>query len=154
MARPRVLLSESKLRNVREAWHGALSCEQIARRHALGEKLVRRIWDDAREAGLLPDGARPHFAAQSKPAEAVDVDDESPVGDPNPTYERNCDAALAALRAQHGADDPALHVMPADWLRLDLDAHFAPTPDMLADWCRARDAGYALDVRNARRGGR
>lgn len=140
------------------AWFTAETRGQIARRHRLSDRHVKRFWAEEKANGRLPDTPRPHFVDRSAPAPAApddgdfdmafDINDDTPIAAPNPTYETQCDALLAALRTHHA--DGNARKMPSDWLRLDLDVHGAPTPAMLSAFRRARDAAQALPAIDAR----
>jgi len=153
---------------LRHAFTTPLPIDQIARRVRLSESTVKRFWAEQKAAGTLPE-VRPHFAERCKRTEPdspapIGIGDAindaapfidkaaTPIAAPNPTYVHECDMLLDALRRHHGRESIALHVMPRDWLALDVDRHFAPTEHMLARWMRARDARYVCDVRNTLRG--
>lgn len=133
-------MRDAKKNRLREAWHGPLTAEQIARSGAVGEKWLRRFWAAEKAAGRLPEGPRPHFLDRCQRAEPAEVilDDDSPIGEPNRTYERECEAALTAL-VEHHVDHPAAHTAPAAWLRFDGKGAPTPTHAMLMRMCRAHD---------------
>src|SRR5581483_949990 len=94
---------------LREAWFGPLSAAEVAKRFRIdgdaAAQTVRNFWRDEKDAGRLPDTPRPSFARNTKsspdvPPEAS-LDDESPIADPNPLFNAECDASLAAMRRHH-----------------------------------------------------
>jgi hypothetical protein len=113
---------EERKERIRTAWRGPLTAAEIADAHKTSESKVRRIWKDAKAAGLLPaePTPRPHFVERCKPVviddEApIDVSDESPIFDPNPRFVAQCDALLAALREHHAdCDFAAAHHYATD----------------------------------------
>jgi AcrR family transcriptional regulator len=112
-------MRETKKLKLRAAWFGPMSAEAVAKANGTSKNTVRRFWKDEREAGRLPDEARPHFADRCKAvadddvkrlAEPIDVSDLTPIHAPNPRFIRQCDALLAALRTHHAdLDRPAAH---------------------------------------------
>lgn len=135
-------MREAKRQQLRDAYHGKLTRAQIARRHAISEATLFRFWAVEKDEGRLP-AERPHFP-KSAP---VIPDDDSPIADPNPTFEKQCAAALDALR-EHHATTP--QVAPAHWLRTraelatfkmtveEIDA-LVPAHRELMAMCRAYD---------------
>lgn len=137
-------MREAKKKRLRDAWHGPLTAEQIARSSALGEKTLRRFWAQEKEAGRLPDGPRPHFVARSKVATTVElgIDRDLALDDaePNPSCETQCLASLEAIRAHHAdIDNAEAHTVPREWLRFDGKGVLPPTHAMLMAMCRAHD---------------
>lgn len=134
-------MREGKKKRLRDAWFGPLTAAAIARANALSESTLRRFWDEERAHDRLPPKApRPYFAQQSKRAQADDIelDDDAPIGEPNPTYEAPCDALLAALRLHH-LDEPHRHRAPVEWLRQDHPGARAPSREIQYAQCRAFD---------------
>jgi hypothetical protein len=137
---------------LREAWFGPMSAPAIAEVHGVSKNTVRRFWKEERIAGRLPaePTPRPHFVERSKPkpsvVEPVDgdaIDDLGPpIGDPNPRYDAQCDALLAALREHHAdIDNAEAHTAPASWLVWDRTRPArAPSHAALMLMCREYDA--------------
>jgi hypothetical protein len=155
-----IRLSPAKLQDVRNAWHGPLTREQVAGRFGLSEKAVRTIWKKARVAGALPTGCRPHFQQREAGALPIaEVDFEGPITDAEISEgereakltswinARSCYALLAALRADH-SDNRAAHTAPAEWLRFDGKGQREPTPAELTAMCSAHDAAAAKNKFN------
>jgi hypothetical protein len=104
---------------------GALTLREVARSNAVGEKWLERFWRNERAEGRIENVARPHFAKFCKPAAALIVedaeadialDDDTPIGEPNPRFEREAAALLDALRRHHPDKDNAeAHIAP-EWL--------------------------------------
>jgi transcriptional regulator with XRE-family HTH domain len=118
-------MREAKLNRLREAYMGALTLREIARANGVGEKWLERFWRDERAAGRIANMPRPHFAKFCKPAAALIVeaveadiaaDDDAPIGEPNPRFERECGALLDALRRHHPDKDNAEANTAPEWL--------------------------------------
>jgi hypothetical protein len=112
-------LREAKKIRLRQAYFGSLTLREIAKANAVGEKFLERFWRDEKAAGRLANVARPHFAKFCKPAASLlpeagnpaRDDGTSPLGEPNPRYERECSDLLAALREHHAdTDHPDKHI--------------------------------------------
>jgi hypothetical protein len=138
-------ITAAKAEKLRAAFNGPLTAGEIAKLFRMASaQMVRKFWAGEKNAGRLPE-QRPLFAvtvAEAEPIEAdvVDVSDESPIHDPNPRYVRQCDGALAALRAHH-ADDAEAHTAPASWLVWDRTRPArSPSHAALMLMCREHDA--------------
>lgn len=143
-------MREAKKKRLREAWHGPLTAEAIARAAAIGEKMLRRFWAQERDAGRLPQGPRPHFVERSKRTgrpveigaeiEIAAIDDGTPIAEPNRICKLECAAALDALRAHHPEHDSAsAQTAPVPWLAFDRRGMPQPTHAMLMRMCREHD---------------
>jgi hypothetical protein len=115
-------MREAKLKRLRDAYMGALTLREVARANAVGEKWLERFWRNERIEGRIASVPRPHFAKFCKPAaslivEAVEADtapdDDTPIGEPNPRFERESAALLDALRRHHpDTDNAEAHIAP------------------------------------------
>lgn len=134
-------MRDAKKKRLREAWHGPLTAEQIARAAGIGEKMLRRFWAAEKAAGNLPEGPRPHFLDRSQKAEPVEVipDDDSPIADPNRVCEYECRQHLAALHREHGEKLATDQDAPPAWLKFDGRGMPVPTHAMLMRMCRDQD---------------
>jgi hypothetical protein len=147
-------MRSDRAQRLREAWHGPLTAAEVAKAFRMASaQMVRKFWGTEKDAGRLPDADRPYFAsAKASPAEpdlAGDVPyaDGSPIADPNPRFDAQCDAALAALRKHHAnLDDIAAQTSPAAWLRFDGKGMPVPTHQMLMAMCRAFDQSQTKGV--------
>lgn len=163
-------MREAKKIRLRHAYFGPLTLREIARANSIGEKMLERFWKAEKIAGRLDDVPRPYFARYCKPAPDAEAaravhedaladmadeiaadDDDSPIGDFNPRYDAQCDAALAALREHHPTAEQA---PPAAWLREPIELvrqmprtieelhalnDLVPTHAQLMAMCRAAD---------------
>jgi hypothetical protein len=142
----------AKADKLRAAWFGPLTAGEIAKAFRVAsDQVLRNFWGDEKAAGRLPDAARPHFAnrtAKPVPVEA-DIDpgldrDAVPINEPNPRFDRECDAVLEAMRKHHAdLDNDAAHTAPANWLWFDLKTASTPSHQVLMAMARTHDRGRA-----------
>jgi len=131
-------MRDAKKKRLRDAWHGPLTAEQIARSAGIGETKLRGFWAAEKAAGRLPVGPRPRFADRSQPAEVI-ADDDSPIADPNRVCEYECRQMLAALHREHGDMLARDQDAPPSWLKFDGRGMPTPTHAMLMRMCRDQD---------------
>jgi hypothetical protein len=112
-------MREAKQKRLRDAYMGPLTLREVARANAVGEAWLERFWRNERIEGRIANVPRPHFAKFCKPAAALIVeadtalDDDTPIADPNPRFERESAALLDALRQHHpDTDNAEAHVAP------------------------------------------
>ena len=143
-------MREDRSNRLRAAWHGPQSAAEIAGNNGISESKLRRFWKEEKAAGRLPaePTPRPHFVERCKPVAVIDdeapldVSDESPIFDPNPRFNAQCDAALTAMREHHAnLDNAAAQTVPLSWLLWDRTRPaVGPSHETLMAMCRDLDA--------------
>jgi hypothetical protein len=104
-----------------------MTCEQVARRYSISESTVRRIWDDGRKGGDLPDAPRPHFVEVaapevdfSAPISSAEIAEDERAADAAHDANVTCSAALLATLRKHHPDHAKAPDVPYQWLAGEL----------------------------------
>ncbi|WP_316216599.1 hypothetical protein [Bradyrhizobium sp. SZCCHNR3003] len=152
-------MRESLKRELRVAYHGPETCDQITTRLHVSDRTVRRFWAAERDANQLPP-ERPRFRVLPAYLDGVDseldaalaretdaLDDDAPMSSPHGLRIADPDALLIALDREHsrqfirGRSDE----VPAHTLQMEITT--PPSAARVRESARARDAHVAGKIK-------